>query len=207
MEHEEGWAIRLAADIGRSVAYHRGGEPGAQGRRMSAQALADRCAELGLPIGRVAITKLENGIREKVSVAELLVLAAALEVPPVLLIFPVGREKAVEVLPARPLDPWHATLWLSGDARLSEDPAGPDVVTASNISAVPLHREHDRLTAGLAGYTRESLLNASDDDSSSGRLLRLGVGALRDVRAFIRELGLTPPALPPGLAWVDEPSA
>lgn len=206
MEREEGWAIRLAADIGRSVAYHRSGEPGAQGRRMSAQALADRCAELGLPIGRVAITKLENGIREKVSIAELLVLAAALEVPPVLLIFPVGREKAVEVLPARPLDPWHATLWLSGDARLSEDPAGPDVVTASNISAVPLHREHDRLTAGLAGYTRESLLNASDDDSS-GRLLRLGVGALRDVRAFIRELGLTPPALPPGLAWVDEPGA
>ena len=177
MEHDEGWAIRLAADIGRSVAYHRSGEPGAQGRRMSAQALASRCAELGLPIGRVAITKLENGI----------------------------REKAVEVLPARPLDPWHATLWLSGDARLSENPAGSDVVPASNISAIPLHREHDRLTAGLAGYTRESLLDAGDD--SNGRLLRLGVGALRDVRAFIRELGLTPPALPPGLAWVDEPGA
>jgi len=97
-------------------------------------------------------------------------------------------------------------VWLGGDARLSEDPAGPGVVPAGNISAVPLHREHDRLTAGLAGYTRESLLNASDDDSS-GRLLRLGIGALRDVRAFIRELGLTPPALPPGLAWVDEPGA
>jgi hypothetical protein len=77
------------------------------------------------------------------------------------------------------------------------------VVPASNISAIPLHREHDRLTAGLAGYTRESLLGAVDD--GNGRLLRLGVGALRDVRAFIRELGLTPPALPPGLAWVDEP--
>ena len=205
MEQEEGWATRLAADIGRSVAYHRSGDPGAQGRRMSAQALADRCAELGLPIARVAITKLENGIREKVSVAELLVLAAALDVPPALLIFPVGREKTVEALPARPLDPWHATLWLSGDARLSEDPAAPGVVPASNISAVPLHREHDRLTAGLAGYTRESLLEARDD--SSGRLLHLGVGALRDVRAFIRELGLDPPALPPGLAWIDEPGA
>jgi transcriptional regulator with XRE-family HTH domain len=169
-------------------------------RRVS---LADRCAELGVPIGRVAITKLENGIREKVSVAELFILAAALEVPPALLIFPVGREKAVEALPGRQLNPWHATLWLSGDAQPSEDPAGPGVVPASNISAVPLHREHDRLTEGLAGYTRESLLHAGDD--SSGRLLRLGVGALRDVRAFIRELGLTPPALPAGLAWVDEP--
>ena len=148
MEHEEGWAIRLAADIGRSVAYHRSGEPGAQGRRMSAQALADRCAELGLPIGRVAITKLENGIREKVSVAELLVLAAALEVPPVLLIFPVGREKAVEVLPARPLDPWHATLWLSGDARLARIRPGR---AWSRPATSPL----SRCTASTTGSPRD----------------------------------------------------
>jgi transcriptional regulator with XRE-family HTH domain len=204
VEHDADWSIRLAADIGANVAYHRSASSGARGRRMTVQALADRCAELGLPLGRVALTKLENGVREKVSVAELLVLAAALEVPPALLIFPVGREKAIEALPARQLDPWHATLWLSGDAQLSEDAAGPGVIPASNISVVPLHREHDRLTAGLAGCTRESLLGAGGDDSR-GRLLRLGVGALRDVRAFIRELGLDPPELPSGLAWVDDP--
>ncbi len=200
MEHQQGWSIRLAAEIGRNVAYHRGVRPGAKGRRMTVQALADRCTELGLPIGRVALTKLENGVREKVSVAEIFVLAAALEVPPVLLIFPLGRTDSVEIIPARTLSAWDAAKWLSGDARLQD---GPGAVPATTTSAVPLHREHDRLTYALAGTTKESLLHAEPGDPSR-RFLPLAVGALRSVREFIRELGLEPPALPAGLAWIDE---
>ena len=200
MEHQQDWSIRLAAEIGRNVAYHRGVCSGAKGRGMTVQALADRCTELGLPIGRVALTKLENGAREKVSVAEIFVLAAALEVPPVLLIFPragrtLSRSSRPEVC-RRGMQ----QEWLSGDARLQ---GGPGAVPATTTSAVPLHREHDRLTYALAGTTKESLLQADSGDPSR-RLLHLGTRALRSVREFIRELGLEPPALPAGLAWIDE---
>ena len=51
--------------------------------------LAERTAELGYPITRVAISKIERNSREgKLDVAELLVLAEALGIAPVLLLAP-----------------------------------------------------------------------------------------------------------------------
>lgn len=59
---------------------------------MSAQALADACAAFNFPIGRGTIAKLENGGRESIGVHELVVIAAALGVPPVDLLFPGALE-------------------------------------------------------------------------------------------------------------------
>lgn len=167
---------------------------------MTVQALADRCTELGMPIGRVAITKLENGAREKVSVAELLVLAAALKVPPALLIFPLGRADSVEALPGRQLTSWDATKWLSGDVRLQEEPDEPTARPASTTSAIPLYRQHDQLTIGLAGCTKEQALRRDE----TGHAVRQGVDWLREIRQSLRELDLDPPSLPARLAWIDE---
>lgn len=54
---------------------------------LSAQAVADRTIEVGHPIGRGAIARLETGSRGMVDVAELLVLAEVLEVSPAALVW------------------------------------------------------------------------------------------------------------------------
>jgi transcriptional regulator with XRE-family HTH domain len=85
-------------------------------RGMSAQRLSDRCAELGAPIPRTVLSNLENGRRGNVTVAELLVLAAALDVPPATLAFPVGYVETVDALPGRARTPLEAIEWVSGHA-------------------------------------------------------------------------------------------
>lgn len=85
-----------------------------QQRGVSAQKLADRCAELGAPIPRTVLSNLENGRRGNVTVAELLVLAAALDVPPATLVFPVGHQATVEMLPGVNRAPMDAVDWVSG---------------------------------------------------------------------------------------------
>ena len=57
---------------------------------MSVQKLADVTDELGMPIPRSVLANLESGRRETVTVAEVLVLAAALDVAPIDLICPSG---------------------------------------------------------------------------------------------------------------------
>jgi len=79
--------------IAQEVRRHR------DAQKISAQQLADRCTDLGLPIKRSVIANLETGHRETVTVPELLVLGAALNVSPALLAIPVGRSESVEILP------------------------------------------------------------------------------------------------------------
>jgi hypothetical protein len=60
------------------------------------------------------IANLESGRREALSVAELLILAAALDVPPVMLIAAVGYEERVELLPGVEETAWRARGWILG---------------------------------------------------------------------------------------------
>ena len=90
------WAAREAAGIGQRVARRRATA------RLSAQQVADRCADLGMPgLTRQVLARLEHGRRESVSTAELAVIAAALETAPVLLLYPVGLAETVEFLPGK----------------------------------------------------------------------------------------------------------
>ncbi|WP_406817393.1 XRE family transcriptional regulator [Mycobacterium sp. M23085] len=85
--------------------------------KVSAADLARRTTELGYPISRVAIGKIENGHREgKMDLAELLVLAAALAIPPVMLIYPALPHGSVEVLPGLEVDSVDALEWFVGDS-------------------------------------------------------------------------------------------
>ena len=61
--------------------------------------LSARCGELGLPIDRNVIAKLENGHRNSVTVDEVCVLAAALGVPRSCCCSASGTEETAEVLP------------------------------------------------------------------------------------------------------------
>jgi transcriptional regulator with XRE-family HTH domain len=103
------WSSRLTRVLAGEVRRYR------TERKMSAQQLADRCADIGLPIARSVLANLESGRRETFSVAELLVLAKALEVAPILLLFPLGRQEAMEVVPGEKVPVPDAAMWFTGE--------------------------------------------------------------------------------------------
>jgi len=102
------WSIYLTRIVARQVRRWR------EVRGISAQQLSDRTRQLGHHVPRSVITNLENHRRDAVSVAELLVLAAALDVPPVLLVAAVGHEASVTILPDVGETTWRARGWILG---------------------------------------------------------------------------------------------
>lgn len=107
MEQED-WSAEFTYRIGQEVRKHRNRQ------KLSAQKLADRCAELGVPIDRSVLAGLENRKRAKISLAEILVLAMALDVAPIILIFPVGDVEEVQMLPGMTASPFGGAKWFSG---------------------------------------------------------------------------------------------
>ena len=111
---DDDWSARIARLVAREIRRYRE----SQQPRMSVQRLADRTAELDMAIPRSVLANLESGRRETVSVAEVLALAAALNVSPIELICPVGFDKETEILPGRMLDPLSAVRWFTGELKL-----------------------------------------------------------------------------------------
>lgn len=88
------WERELTVQIGRAVDARR------QELGLSAQSLSDKTAELGHKISRSAIADYSNeNRRPRVSVADLLVLARALDMPPLYLLFPNPAGETVTYLP------------------------------------------------------------------------------------------------------------
>ena len=105
----DGWELDLAGRIGHAVTRRR------KQLLLTAVGLSERTEKLGYPITRVTISKIENNARAgKVDVAELLVLAAALEIPPVLLIFPGFPDAREQVLPGLMCASDAGARWASG---------------------------------------------------------------------------------------------
>lgn len=113
-------------------------------RGLSAQQLSDRCAEVGMPIARSVLANFESGRRPTLSVAELLVLAEALKVQPTSLVFPVGYEPTVEVLPGLQYDTFQAAEWWGSDAGVGlTDPEGPlPAEELGEALGITLYRDH-----------------------------------------------------------------
>lgn len=86
MKQPSDWPGEWTKQIGRAVARHR------KMKGLSAQALSDKCAEVGFSIPRNTITNLENGRKEGIPIHEVWVLAKALEVAPIDLLFPLVDE-------------------------------------------------------------------------------------------------------------------
>ncbi|MGX4711108.1 helix-turn-helix domain-containing protein [Rhodococcus ruber] len=106
---------------------------------MTASELSEKTAELGYQVNRVAISKLENGNRNgKFEVAELVILAEALEIPPILLLYPDVPDGVVEYRPHLEVDSWLAINLFSGE-RTQE--GAPRV----NTAPLALMRQHDVL--------------------------------------------------------------
>ncbi|MGW1996181.1 helix-turn-helix domain-containing protein [Embleya sp. NPDC001921] len=178
---------------------------------MSAQRLADRCAELGYPVPRNVIANLESGRKESVSVAELLVVAEALEVPPVLLLFPVGHAHGTHRAPARDREPlMGAVRWFTGEQGERTDLWACDPYY-ENARPLRLYREHE-VAVRLARDSEQRALSeehrATQADSQADRAAALQAAdfqkhvrdaqleRIRRIRAFLHHEGLLLPPMP-----------
>jgi len=180
VEHAKDWPKSVAKQVGQRVAYFRARATDERGHKLTAQGLSDRCKALGLELGRPTIAKLEKGLRETITVGELIVLARALSVSPADLVFPIGQAE-VELLPGYHLETWKAVLWFAGfSARPGRTPP------AHEASEVPLYQVHHQL---LQDWTFAG--------SEHRRTILTG---LRGIREDMRERGLLPPELPEDVA-------
>jgi transcriptional regulator with XRE-family HTH domain len=206
---QAGWPARYTRVIAQEIRRYR------QERGVSAQQLSDACAERGLEISRSTIADLENGRRESISVAELIVVAACLQVSPIMLMLPVLREETIEMLPGRTMFTWQAGKWIRGDGflvdigpddMLTVDSLGPD----EQVSAVALQQMHDGEVArwhnNYEALRRESARQVPDDGGDRARLeeslgmyrfsLEHSQQIIANVRAMMRERGLLTPGIP-----------
>lgn len=104
------WGTDTAKRIGKAVQFER------NRKKWTAARLSDETAALGFSIHRVAIGKLENGHRgAKFDVTELAVLARALGVPPVQLLYPDLIDGPVEALPGVVAESGKALRWFTGE--------------------------------------------------------------------------------------------
>ena len=200
MERDD-WQRRVAHSVGRQVNRLRNSKQ----PKVSAQQLADECSRIGSTISRSTIAKLESGTRAFVTLDEVLVMAFALDVPPVLLIAAVGTREDTEVLPGRQLASWDAARWIAGafsieevDGSLSAHDAGEDDL----IVRFYLHEElvQEILDTGPSeGY--------KDGSGKIVRMRRVLIDHLRADRAQMRREGIVPPSLPADLRHLDDQRA
>ncbi|MFF7155334.1 helix-turn-helix domain-containing protein [Streptomyces sp. NPDC008139] len=93
-------------------------------RGMSAQELADACAEIGHPIPRNVIANMESRRRSILPLVDVIVLAEALGTHPALLIYPLGHVRQVQRLPLQhPTPTWDAMSWFAGESDSGLDAA------------------------------------------------------------------------------------
>ncbi|MFF2727585.1 helix-turn-helix domain-containing protein [Streptomyces sp. NPDC058008] len=180
--------------------------------RMSAQDLADRCAEIGHPIPRNVIANMESGRRATLPLVDVMALAMALDTHPICLIYPVGYVDDVQQQPLDdPRPTWDAMQWFTGEA---PDALETESVMLRNFRAHASHH-HAALTAVRGEeYERWKAKTAHSPATRSEALLARenyarqaahAMHGLRTARDYIREDGGTPPYLAPELSDAEAP--
>lgn len=159
--------------------------------------LAERCAALGWPaLTHTALGYLETGRRgpdgvrrREITADEIVVLAAALEVPPITLVIPVGHAVDVEMLPGRMLAVDVARRWFDGSE-------GLDGTRPEELARLLAAREHDHLVKQLRSAVArlaEALARPADDKEVRARIRRGDVSdARRAMQAARRALDDVP---------------
>lgn len=163
-------------------------------RGMSVQQLADECERLGWPIKRTVLSNLESGYRETITVPELVVLARALAVPAIQLLYPLGIAPTVELLPGVELPTEDAARWFTG----WHDPFPAEghalIGHGEQDAASGLHEWYEKHYADAGApihlYAEHRQLVSEHQDAEAEAARRLGqaatTDALRDEAARLR---------------------
>lgn len=85
-------------------------------RGWSARELGERCQELGLEWDRNIVANVEHGRRASFTTQELVTLGRVFRMPPIELIFPLGRGDKIEFLPGETNTAWNVSRWFTGEA-------------------------------------------------------------------------------------------
>ncbi|MGW2020872.1 helix-turn-helix domain-containing protein [Streptomyces decoyicus] len=178
----------------------------------SAQDLADKCEEIGHSIPRNVIANMESRRRSNLPLVDVMVLAEALNTPPICLVYPVGYVDDVQRLPLQhPTSTLNALHWFTGeDTELGADDDMLRYFRAHHAAEKQL--QSARRDEEYARYHAETAPNADRKAEALRAQARAAEAAddaesrLRRIRAFIREEGVTPPFLWPDLAAaIDSP--
>ncbi len=208
---EPQWSVRLSRRIATQIRFWR------EQRGLTALQLAKRTAQLGYSLPRGVIANLENNRRDSVTVAELLILAAALDVPPVLLIAPVGREREVEMLPGTQTPSWQVRGWIHGAAEpnYAGFSAAKWQQSRRAIALYDIHRllvrEHQQIERRIKQLVDQEHFAVDDMVADDLRLSRgpladfvnefaYSLDRLRVHRSLIKSEGFDLPDLPPNIA-------
>ncbi|MDA8370293.1 MAG: helix-turn-helix transcriptional regulator [Nocardiopsaceae bacterium] len=194
--------------------------------QLSVRELAERCAELGAPqLTAAALGNIERGQdpqakrkAREVTREELFILSHALRVPAVLLMFPIGDDTEIEVLPGKAATPWEAAKWFTGEAQPSWF---EDLLWGNSAIPVRLFRRHEhqvaewgrastlvKVMAGGIGGRPPMIPELEDLPEESqakwgDRLRGFYEQQIQVTRREIRGHGLQPPRLPVDLAHLD----
>jgi transcriptional regulator with XRE-family HTH domain len=179
--------------------------------------VAQGCSDHGLPVPGTTITNLENGRRHSVDLAEFLVLAEVLGVPPIVLLFPLDAAPTMEMLPGREVSPWEGVAWFTGETRTDQPaPAGSPRELLDTFRAYS-DAVATALTSTKLARERRQKASITLDPSRRADLLSKAAGyeelafedctELREFRNVMRTRGLAPPELPAELAFVDHPES
>lgn len=188
------WELEWAGRIGRAVRERR------MQLGLTAERLAGRTEALGYPISRVAISKIETNKRAgKVDIAEVAILAAALTIPPVMLLYPSLPHGSYRYLPSVQNHALDGLLWFTGETLGypgfgefgADDPAVLQTAAQPlNLSRTFHEAERARRIAVAAAETSRGAATTSQEteflDRSAAQQLRV-----RDqIISVMRTLGL-----------------
>jgi transcriptional regulator with XRE-family HTH domain len=200
---QDDWSARLTARVAEALKRYR------KERGMSAQEVTDACAAVGHAIPRSVIANLESGRRASLDIAELLVLAEVLGIPPVTLLFPPDSAEPVEPLPGRTMHAWHAIEWVAGEVPHFENaPEGTPQAALDALRGYQIVVNSALLANNLADQKRREAAVIPDPDARANAMdgaMHMEWQAERDLEELLvldvrlRDRGITPPPLPPEL--------
>ena len=157
---------------------------------LSANDLSQACAEFGMPIARAVLSKMDNGLRNNISIPELLVIARALQVAPANLMFSPLSTEQVEYLPGELMDPMEAAGRLTNpEPQAFANPTQTALADYLRKRLATLEDEHYMATQKV----QDAIVQAPEDravrEAYEGQVRKLQ-GQIESIRKRLLDLGV-----------------
>lgn len=202
------WEIRFTKQVVRNIAHYK------DELRLTTEQLAERCSEAYGEPGKVKGSTLNGlfaGKRKSIGAAEIMIFAAALGVPPVMLMLPIGLEETVEARPGYFAPIGRATLgfngleaWRGFHEPTRTGPADERLVSYVFSAWKAEDDFHETLSATIRTYIRD--FDSAFDVALIIAIQRLknAVKVLQTARMELRREGIAPEDLDAPFQWADE---